>query len=248
MSIYQPYTYLIGWSNHNKWYYGVRYAAKCNPSDLWTRYFTSSKEVKKFRQINGEPDIIQIRKIFSEAKKAKHWEDKVLRRLKVHLDDSWLNIRKDTFSGIVMTEEMKDKIGKRAIGNTRTRGYTNEFRKQKGMKIISGKKRGSKEKYSTKIKKSETRKGKTTVRDKNGNCFLAECNDTRFKTGEIVSVMVGVRLGHKHSKETVNRLSEIAKKRPTWYCGSCDTLIKGKMNWSRHLYSKKHQSSASREK
>lgn len=25
----QPYTYLIGWSKLNKWYYGVRYSKKC---------------------------------------------------------------------------------------------------------------------------------------------------------------------------------------------------------------------------
>lgn len=29
------YTYLIGWSSHNKFYYGVRYAKGSNPNELW---------------------------------------------------------------------------------------------------------------------------------------------------------------------------------------------------------------------
>ena len=31
MDIYQPYCYLIGWSNFNKFYYGVRYAKIATP-------------------------------------------------------------------------------------------------------------------------------------------------------------------------------------------------------------------------
>jgi hypothetical protein len=91
MNIYQPYTYLIGWSSHNKWYYGVRYAKNCHPSDLWTTYFTSSKYVKEFRKAYGEPDIIQIRKIFYSIEKSRLWENKVLTKLKVEIDNKWLN-------------------------------------------------------------------------------------------------------------------------------------------------------------
>ena len=91
MSIYQPYTYLIGWSNHNKWYYGVRYAQNCNPQDLWNTYFTSSKHVKKFREECGEPDIIQIRKIFVTKDSAILWEEKVLQKMNVRNNDKWLN-------------------------------------------------------------------------------------------------------------------------------------------------------------
>lgn len=86
-----PYTYLIGWSKLNKWYYGVRYSKKCNPTDLWKTYFTSSKVVRNFRCINGDPDVVQIRKVFSSGKQAKCWEDKVLSRLKVTYSEKWLN-------------------------------------------------------------------------------------------------------------------------------------------------------------
>ena len=91
---YIPYTYLIGWAKLNKWYYGVEYSVVskiANPENLWTVYFTSSKEVKKFREQNGEPDVLQIRKTFTAAEGARLWEEKVLKRLNVIEDDKWLN-------------------------------------------------------------------------------------------------------------------------------------------------------------
>lgn len=96
MNIYQPYTYLIGWSYLNKWYYGVRFADyskndTANPSELWTTYFTSSKHVQSFRQMHGEPDIIEIRKIFSDKESARLWEHKVLRRMCVIDREDFLN-------------------------------------------------------------------------------------------------------------------------------------------------------------
>ena len=84
------YTYLIGWSKHQKFYYGVRFAKNCHPSDLWVTYFTSSKHVKEFSYLNGPPDIIQIRKIFKDANKAREYEHKVLRRLKVNKKDKFM--------------------------------------------------------------------------------------------------------------------------------------------------------------
>jgi hypothetical protein len=96
MLIYQPYTYLIGWSVHNKWYYGVRFANysekdTANPSELWVAYFTSSRHVQKFREENGDPDIIQIRKTFSSKESARLWGHKVLRRMRVTLREEFLN-------------------------------------------------------------------------------------------------------------------------------------------------------------
>jgi len=171
MNIYKPYTYLIGWTNHNKWYYGVRYSKKCNPSDLWIKYFTSSKKVKEFRELHGEPDIIQIRKTFLDDKSAKLWEDKVLRRMKVHIDEKFINVRKDTFKGVIVTEEMRKKNGDAHRGqipwnkgikrpdisekmkNMRrnredwgtTKGQTNEYRKENGLPLIKGRPKGSKD-------------------------------------------------------------------------------------------------------
>jgi len=86
-----PFTYLIGWSKQNKWYYGARWAKNCSPDSLWVTYFTSSQHVKKFRQLYGEPDVIEVRKTFSTEEAAQIYEERVLRRLNVLKKDKWLN-------------------------------------------------------------------------------------------------------------------------------------------------------------
>lgn len=97
MSIeYIPYTYLLGWSEHNVYYYGVQYANNkqtiANPTNLWVSYYTSSLHVKDFISRNGDPDIIQIRKTFTNKTDAQAWEVKVLRRLDVRNKSKWLNV------------------------------------------------------------------------------------------------------------------------------------------------------------
>jgi len=86
-----PYTYLIGWTTLDKWYYGVRYSKKCHPDDLWVSYFTSSKIVRDFVIMNGKPDIIQIRKKFSSINSAQVWEKRVLKKMQVVKNSKWLN-------------------------------------------------------------------------------------------------------------------------------------------------------------
>jgi len=87
----KPYTYLIGWSKHNKFYYGVRYAKGCSPNDLWKTYFTSSKRVSNLRVELGEPDIVQIRKTFTTKEKARLWEYNIIRRFGMISDERFLN-------------------------------------------------------------------------------------------------------------------------------------------------------------
>lgn len=87
----KPYTYLIGWSRLNFYYYGVRFSKNCHPKDLFKTYFTSSQLVKEYILKYGNPDIIQVRKTFNDIKSARLWEHKVLRRLKVLTNSKWLN-------------------------------------------------------------------------------------------------------------------------------------------------------------
>lgn len=89
-----PYTYLIGWSKLDRWYYGSETSSKqkiAHPDNLWKIYFTSSRYVKKFRELHGEPDVIEIRKIFSDPQKALYFESKILKRLGCVKSDRWLN-------------------------------------------------------------------------------------------------------------------------------------------------------------
>jgi hypothetical protein len=86
-----PYTYLIGWPELNMWYYGVRYAKNCHPADFWNPYKTSSKQVKNFIKLHGDPPVKQIRKQFTNTKIARLWENRVLKKLHVVNREDYLN-------------------------------------------------------------------------------------------------------------------------------------------------------------
>lgn len=107
-----PFTYLIGWSHQDLWYYGVKYAKGCKPSDLWTTYFTSSKYVNECRGLYGEPDIIEIRRVFNTPKAAVLWEDAVIRRGKLFERSNFLN--KAYTGGIHYDENVRKKMSDHA--------------------------------------------------------------------------------------------------------------------------------------
>jgi hypothetical protein len=86
-----PYTYLIGWSELDLWYYGVKFGKSADPALFWVNYFTSSKYVKSLREEFGEPDVREIRKTFESKESAAEWERKVIRRLGAVWSDKWIN-------------------------------------------------------------------------------------------------------------------------------------------------------------
>ena len=92
-----PYTYLIGWKSLNKWYYGVKFAKNCHPDEFWVSYHTSSKDVKVLREQFGEPDVIEVRRVFETrtntdtSNDAREWEHKVLRRIGAVKKKEWIN-------------------------------------------------------------------------------------------------------------------------------------------------------------
>lgn len=107
-----PYTYLIGWSHLNKWYYGVKFGQKCHPDDFWVTYFTSSKYVAELIESHGNPDVIDIRRTFIDPMRAAKWENTVLRRLKVINSSKWIN-QSDAYNHRAVykpTQKTKDKI------------------------------------------------------------------------------------------------------------------------------------------
>jgi hypothetical protein len=90
--IYNAYTYLIGWTEHQKYYYGVRWANTSSPNDdLWKKYFTSSEIVREFRKTHGEPDIIKVDKVFNNKKDAVEYEFKYLKENNAVKSKIWLN-------------------------------------------------------------------------------------------------------------------------------------------------------------
>jgi len=120
-----PYTYLIGWSEHDLYYYGVRYANNCHPSDLWVTYFTSSKYVASYIEKYDEPDVIQIRKTFPTKIKAKLWEDKVLRRLDVASNPKFINKANNIFNRVVMDDDVRGKISEARLKQGKRFKYYN---------------------------------------------------------------------------------------------------------------------------
>jgi len=115
---YIPYTYLIGWSKLDRWYYGAEYGSKskiANPNNLWNTYFTSSKHVKEFREKYGEPDIIEIRKTFIDEEAVRIWEHKVLKRMNIPKDERWLN--KSDGSWNSLNSEERSRISKERMAD-----------------------------------------------------------------------------------------------------------------------------------
>ena len=119
------YTYLIGWFKLDRWYYGSKTGKDADPSTFCKEYFTSSKLVQDYRQYNGEPDIIQVRRTFDDRVKCLNWEKKVLRRLKVAKSERWLK-QTDFYRNLAMlsvgwdVDLTKNRIGT-PIRTSRTR-------------------------------------------------------------------------------------------------------------------------------
>jgi hypothetical protein len=184
MSKFQPYTYLIGWTKHNRWYYGVRTANKTTPhQDLWKVYFTSSRYVKDFRNTYGEPDIIQIRKIFEGASVAMKWESMVLKRLNAKNEEKWIN----------MIDHYPNYESYKRNGNYYCNNGSIERRIPKGLPIpdtfIKGRLPG---------RVPDPGHNSVTVKDKLGNIFRINKSDPIYISGEVVMI----NKGKVHDAET----------------------------------------------
>ena len=115
MDIYTPFTYIIGWSQHKKFYYGAKYAQGCQPKDLWESYFTSSEYVKEFREENGEPDIIKIHRTFSDANSCVLFENLYLTKIDAKNHPLFLNESNGRKSFGVWNEKYLEKRRKTCI-------------------------------------------------------------------------------------------------------------------------------------
>ena len=184
--MYQPYTYLIAWTHLNKFYYGVRYNKsiqdKTPEQDLWVDYFTSSKYVQEFRGEHGEPDRIEVRRVFDSPEKARDWETKFLKRIKAVENNNWLNKSYGDikFHCFTHREETKIKIGKAGRGRKH---------KKDTIKKMSKAAKGRKLSEETKRKLSEVNKGKKAS------------EETKKKLSEL-------RKGKSHNEETKRKISE----------------------------------------
>lgn len=123
MAIYNdrvPYTYVIGWSTNNVWYYSVKWAEGCHPDTFWIDYFTSSREVERYVAEHGPPDVRRITNRFTSPDRAVRAETRALRKIKASgYWDRWLN---RAINGRVIgkhTEESRLKMSLAHLGKKR---------------------------------------------------------------------------------------------------------------------------------
>lgn len=123
------YTYFIKWSDTGMQYYGARRCEGLPENDLWVKYFTSSKYVKLYRKEFGEPDVIEIRKVFTEKDKAFDWEKRVLVRTKSKRSEFWLNRCDINYNGAYGPKNHGKKVGDALRGIPKSKSHRESIAK-----------------------------------------------------------------------------------------------------------------------
>lgn len=203
------YTYLIGWSKLEKFYYGARWAKECTPDDLWVTYFTSSKHVKEFRKIHGEPDIIQIRDVFDDVNECRKYEERVLRKLRVTVNEKWLN---RGYNGMYLptgkrTTEHQNKIIA-ALTGKKKKPWSEEHKR-----MLSEKTKG--------ISKTFSEEHKAALKYHDNNSTTVECPHC-----SAVGQLTNMKHWHFDNCPTV-------KPRPVYTCPHCGINCKSKGSYTR---------------
>lgn len=85
-----PFFYIIKHKS-GKQYAGVKFAKGCQPSDLLTKYFTSSKVVKTLLQEDSSSFEIVKTIEFESKQLAMEFEEFFLTEIKAHINPNWLN-------------------------------------------------------------------------------------------------------------------------------------------------------------
>lgn len=165
MSIYQPYFYIIGWTEHDTWYQGIQYGQKAHPSNLWNTYFTSSRYVAEFRQEHGEPDVIETLPLGS-AEEAIAEEIRYQRECDVLNDPRWLN--KNINGGIVFDTEVRKRMSASKKGkppNNKGKPHSQEARAK-----ISAAQKGNPRSNEIRAKISQSLRSNSMKYEMNGMC------------------------------------------------------------------------------
>ncbi|MFA6198975.1 MAG: NUMOD3 domain-containing DNA-binding protein [Bacteroidales bacterium] len=249
-----PYTYVIGWSILNIFYYGVQYGKTANPNNLWNNYFTSSKYVKEFRELYGEPDIIKIRKTFKTKEQAIQWERKVIDKMNIVFNDIWLNRANGSVKfSFCEKGENNPNFGRQISKETKEiwsenrKGYKNPFfgklHTDETKEKISISKKGTLASIETKEKMSQKRKGennsnfgkigiqshwfgKSHTEETKEKLRIANLGKHNISCKEETKQKISKsNLGKKHTIDTKKYLSEINKGKITVFNSSIDTIM-----------------------
>lgn len=189
-----PYTYLIGWRALDLWYYGVRYAQGCDPSELWTSYFTSSKRIPILRSLHGEPDVVEVRQIFANPLKATAWESRVLKRMGAVQSKRWINLARGSVEFNTSSSEVRLAISRAKKGHVQSKETRDKISKSRSGKPMP---------TSAKISISKANKGKVL-----SSATRTKISDSRLGivfSEETKEKMRAARTGKKDSAATIEK-------------------------------------------
>ena len=170
-----PYCYLIGWTSLNKFYFGVKFGKGSNPDTFWKNYFTSSSIVKKYVKNYGNPDLIEIRKIFHPSKykslndaqnAAVNYEKRVLQRGKIIEKDNFLNC----------SANVDNRTGKRIVNHIKLRreNYSGSYFSKNGLENIKT--------YNSKYTKENNPMNQHEVRKKHLDSIAKKIGHNDYKS------------------------------------------------------------------
>lgn len=88
-----PYFYRLYFKPTGQYYVGIQYGKNAHPSNLWDKYFTSSKVVKELiKQFGITSFEFKVTKTFNTEKEATMYERKFLIKVKANKNDKFLNL------------------------------------------------------------------------------------------------------------------------------------------------------------
>lgn len=199
----KPYTYLIGWTQQDRWYYGCRFSKTACSSDLWVKYFTSSRYVAKMRIDFGEPDVVEVRREFDTPAATRAWEERVLRRLKAIKSDRWLN---RCYGGVFFHTSPE---GYMVIAE-KLRGVPRSAETKEKLRIArTGKKNPHTKEWSVKV--SAAKMGHVVTAETREK--LRAANIGKKQTPEALAKMIAKTTGTKRSDETKEKMRQARERR-----------------------------------
>ena len=198
---YLSYTYLIGWSYLDQWYYGVRTTQNRKIEfDVIIYYPTSSNYVKGMIKEHGNPDVIHIDKTFKLKEEAKAYEYKVLQEHQVRKNNWWIN-KNDLFAPPIMKGKDNFMFGKKGKDSPNYGNKHTIIEKEKmslakigknnpmfGKKGKDSPNYGKKATLETKKKQSKSQKGKIITKETREKMSLSH-------------------MGNKHTNDTIQKIS-----------------------------------------
>lgn len=124
---YVPFVYLLKFLPTGELYYGSRTGKKSHPADLWNRYFSSSKIVKKLIKEHGKDSFeYEIRKTFETKEEALEYEHRFLKRVNAKKNPKFLNKTNGAKNfignqnGSKASDKTRLKMSKSALGRAKT--------------------------------------------------------------------------------------------------------------------------------